>query len=65
MNLILEPPEDHRFIHFLAGIDPFKDQMAKGIRDVDEAPPGVSPLNSSSEIKGMLRLLKDIEEDKD
>ena len=61
MDLILKPPEHHRLVHLLAVIDPFDNEMTKGIGDVGEAPPGMSPLNPSPEVDGMLRLLEHIE----
>jgi len=64
MDLIFKPPEHHRLVHLFAVIDPFDDEMAKGIGDIGETPPGTSPLNSSPEMDGVLRLLEDIEQDK-
>jgi hypothetical protein len=65
MNLVFKPAEQHRFVHLLAGVNPFDDQMAEGVRNVGETPPGMAPLKPSSEIEGVLCLLKDVEEDKD
>jgi hypothetical protein len=65
MNLVLKTPKHHRLIHLFAGVDSFNDQMAEDIRNIDQAPPGMPPLKSPTEIKGMLCLFKDIEEDED
>jgi hypothetical protein len=65
INLVLKPSEHHGFIHLFTGIDSFNDQMAKGIRDVVQAPPRMSPLKSSAKVEGMLCLLENIEKDKD
>ena len=64
MDLILKPPEHHRLVHLLAVIDPFDDEMTKGVGDIGETPPGMSPLNPSPEMDGMLRLLKHIKKNK-
>jgi hypothetical protein len=31
MNLVFKPAEHHRLVHLLTGINPFNNQMAKGI----------------------------------
>src|SRR4030042_2135178 len=65
INLVFKPPEHHRFVHLLTGIDAFNDQMTEGIGNIDQAPPWMFPLKSSAKVEGMLCLLKDIEENKD
>jgi hypothetical protein len=39
--------------------------MAKGIRNIHQTPPGMSPLNPSPEVEGMPCILKDGQKDKD
>jgi len=63
MDLVFKPSEHHRFVHLFAVIDPFDDEMAKGIGDIGETPPGMSPLNPSPEMDGVLRLLEYVEKD--
>jgi hypothetical protein len=65
INLVLESPKHHGFIHLFTGIDSFYDQMTEGIGNIDQASPRMSPLESSSKVEGLLCLLENIEEDKD
>jgi hypothetical protein len=65
VNLVFEPPEHHGLIHSLARINPLDDQMAKGIGNIDQASPGVSPLKSSPKVKGMLRFFENGKKDED
>jgi hypothetical protein len=60
----LKSSEEHRFIHRLTGIDPFNDQMTESVRNVDQAPPGASPLETSAQVEGLLSLLQHSEKDK-
>src|SRR4030042_5772700 len=65
VNLPFKPAKDHRFVHSLARINPLKHQVTEGIRDIDEAPPGMLPLESSPQVEGLLCLFKNIEENED
>jgi hypothetical protein len=64
MNPVLKPPEHHGLMHLFAVIDPFKEEMAKGIRNIDHAPPRMSPLKPSPKVKGMFCLLQYLQKDK-
>jgi hypothetical protein len=55
INLVLKPSEHHGFIHLLAGINSFNNQMTESIGNIDQAPPRMSPLKSSAKVEGMLR----------
>jgi hypothetical protein len=65
MNLVFKTAYQHRFVHLLASINTFDDQMAETVRNVGKTPPGMPPLKPSSKIEGALCLLKDVEENKD
>jgi hypothetical protein len=64
MNPVFKSPEHHRLMHLFAVIDPFEKEMAKGIRNIGETPPGVSPLKPSPKVKGMFRFLQHLQKDK-
>ena len=64
MNPVFKPPEHHGLMHLFAVIDPFQEEMAEGIRDIGHAPPRMSPLKPSPEVKGMFRLLQHLQKDK-
>jgi hypothetical protein len=64
INFVFKPPEHHGLIHLLAGVNAFNDQMSKGIRNIDQTPPWMSPLKSSPKVEGMLRFFEDIEKNK-